>query len=114
MLTLDELRALKIDFVSVHEPYDTTTPMGRLLFTFVAAFAEFERESLRERTRSGVAAARRRGKQLGRPKKPIDLIAARDYRGRGWAWPRIARHLKVSRATLLRAVKVERQSQKRS
>ena len=64
VLTLDELRALGIDFVSVTELFDTTTPQGQLLFNITASFAEFERGLLIERTRAGLAAARRRGKRL--------------------------------------------------
>ena len=51
---LGELSALGIAFVSVTEPFDTTTPQGRLLLHLVAAFAEFERGVLVERTRAGI------------------------------------------------------------
>jgi len=46
---------------------DTTTPQGRMLFRMFSAFAEFERELIRERTRAGLAAARARGRTGGRP-----------------------------------------------
>ncbi len=61
--TLAELDAWGIHFVSVTEPFDTTTPQGRLLFTVVSAFAEFERDLLIERTKSGMQAAQKRGAQ---------------------------------------------------
>jgi DNA invertase Pin-like site-specific DNA recombinase len=48
---------------------DTTRPEGRLHFAMLAAFAEFERELNRERTKAGMAAAKRRGCHLGRPRK---------------------------------------------
>lgn len=48
---------------------DTTRPEGKLIFAVFAAFAEFERELIRERTREGMKAAKRRGKAVGRPRK---------------------------------------------
>jgi DNA invertase Pin-like site-specific DNA recombinase len=65
---LEEFRAIGIDFVSLHEGVDTSTPNGRLVFGIFASIAEFERELIRARVRSGLAAARARGKVLGRPK----------------------------------------------
>lgn len=53
-------------FRSLTESLDTSTPAGRMLFHMVGAFAEFERELIRERTRAGMAAAVRRGVKLGR------------------------------------------------
>jgi DNA invertase Pin-like site-specific DNA recombinase len=50
---LDEFRALGIDFVSLHEGVDTSTPNGRLVFGIFASIAEFERELIRDRVRSG-------------------------------------------------------------
>ncbi|MEE4210130.1 MAG: recombinase family protein, partial [Parvularcula sp.] len=51
------------------EAIDTTTPGGRLTFHLFGALAEFERELIVERTRAGIAAARRRGVRLGRPRR---------------------------------------------
>ena len=65
---LEEFRALGIDFVSLHEGVDTSTPNGRLVFGIFASIAEFERELIRDRVRSGLAAAKAKGKRLGRPK----------------------------------------------
>jgi len=64
---LAEFDNLGIDFISLHEGVDTTTPNGRLIFGIFASIAEFERELIRLRVRSGLAAARARGKRLGRP-----------------------------------------------
>jgi DNA invertase Pin-like site-specific DNA recombinase len=63
--TLDEFRALGIEFVSLHEPVDTSTPMGRVMFHIAGAFAELEREIIRDRVKARLASARRRGKKLG-------------------------------------------------
>jgi DNA invertase Pin-like site-specific DNA recombinase len=48
---------------------DTTRPEGRLIFAVFAGLAEFEREFIRERTKAGMAAAKRRGRHVGRPRK---------------------------------------------
>lgn len=48
---------------------DTTRPEGRMIFGIFAALAEFERELIRERTKTGMAAAKRRGVRVGRPPK---------------------------------------------
>lgn len=71
---LEEFRALGIDFVSLHEGVDTSTPNGRLVFGIFASIAEFERELIRSRVRSGLAAARARGKRLGRPPVAVDAL----------------------------------------
>ena len=64
---LEEFRALGIEFVSLHEAVDTSTANGRLVFGIFASIAEFERELIRERVRSGLGAARARGRRWGDP-----------------------------------------------
>jgi DNA invertase Pin-like site-specific DNA recombinase len=58
-----------IRFTSLTEAIDTTTASGKLYFHIIAAFAEYEREGIRERTRAGVEAARARGRKGGRKHK---------------------------------------------
>ena len=55
---LEDFRAVGIDFVSLYEGVDTSTPNGRLVFGIFASIAEFEHELIRDRVRSGIAAAR--------------------------------------------------------
>ena len=83
---LEEFRALGIDFVSIHEGVDTSTPNGRLVFGIFASIAEFERELIRERVRSCIAAAKAKGKRFGRPRVVVDAprIAALRAQGRSW------------------------------
>jgi DNA invertase Pin-like site-specific DNA recombinase len=66
---MDALRARGIHFHIANLHLDTTTPHGRLIYTVLGALAEFERETLAQRTKEGIAAARARGKRIGRPRK---------------------------------------------
>jgi len=100
---LSEFDALGIDFVSLHEGVDTSTPNGRLVFGIFASIAEFERELIRSRVRSGLAAARARGKRLGRPRAIVDARRIASLRAQGLGWKKIARELGVGVSTVLRA-----------
>ncbi len=104
--TLDQLAALGVDFVSVTEPtLDSTTPQGRLVLHLTSAFAEFERSLLIERTRDGLAAARRRGSRIGRPRVHVDLQRALELRAQGKSLRSIARELGVGASTVARALR---------
>ena len=96
---LGEFDALGIQFVSLHEGVDTSTPNGRLVFGIFASIAEFERELIRDRVRSGIAAARARGTRLGRPPRSVDATAVASLREQGRSWRDIGRQLGVSVAT---------------
>ena len=102
---LEEFRSLGIDFVSLHEGVDTSTPNGRLVFGIFASIAEFERELIRDRVRSGLAAARARGRQLGRPRVAVDESRIAELRAQGRGWKTIAAELGVGVGTILRATK---------
>jgi DNA invertase Pin-like site-specific DNA recombinase len=65
----DWLREQGIEFQSLSEQLDTSTPAGRLIFTVFASIGEFERDLIRERTMAGLSAARARGRVGGRPKR---------------------------------------------
>lgn len=64
---VDELGRRGVEFRSLTEALDTTTPGGRLLFHVIAAVAQFERELIVERTRAALAVAKAQNRQLGRP-----------------------------------------------
>lgn len=56
-----------VEFISLNDNIDTTTPQGRIIFNLFGSFAEFEREIISERTRAGLAEAKRNGRTGGRP-----------------------------------------------
>jgi len=70
--TLDEFRALGVEFISFTENIDTTTPAGRAMFGMIALFAEFERDMISEATRDRMAALKNMGMKMGRPKSVDD------------------------------------------
>jgi DNA invertase Pin-like site-specific DNA recombinase len=99
---LEEFRSLGIEFVSLHEGVDTSTPNGRLVFGIFASIAEFERELIRDRVRSGIRNARAKGKTLGRPRVDVDPAQIAALRTQGLSWRAIARELGVGVGTLYR------------
>src|ERR1700680_1458126 len=69
---LEPFRALGIEFVSLSEQVDTTTPTGKMIFTVLGAVAELERSLIAARVRAGLRNARAKGKRLGRPRVLVD------------------------------------------
>lgn len=102
---LEDFRARSVDFISVMDGIDTCTPAGRFTFHVVAAVAELERELIRERTRAGIAAARRRGAHVGRPRAKVDLVRAKALMTSGKSFRQAARELGIGTATLHRALR---------
>jgi DNA invertase Pin-like site-specific DNA recombinase len=100
---LEEFRALGVDFVSLHEGVDTSTPNGRLVFGIFATIAEFERELIRDRVRSGLAAAKRQGRRLGRPRRVMDLNRVAELRKAGLSWRQIGLELSLDPTLVCRA-----------
>jgi DNA invertase Pin-like site-specific DNA recombinase len=102
---LEEFRSLGIEFISLHEGVDTSTPNGRLVFGIFASIAEFERELIRDRVKSGIAAARSKGKRLGRPRVSVDVTRIASLRASGLSWPKIAAEVGVSVGTVYQAAR---------
>ena len=102
---LTEFDALGIHFISLHEGVDTSTPNGRLVFGIFASIAEFERELCRSRVRSGIAAARAKGKTLGRPRVVVDIAQIRHLREQGCSWRAVSRELGIAAETAQRGLK---------
>lgn len=102
--TLEEFRSLGVDFVSIHEAVDTSRPDGRLVFTIIAGVAEFERELIRQRVRSGIAFARARGKRIGRPRVAVDAARVALLRAQGRSWSEICQATGLSKGTAQRSL----------
>jgi len=103
---LDDLRARGVKFRSLTEAIDTETPTGRAMWQMIGVLAELERSLISERTRAGVKDAKRRGVKFGRkPKLTGQQIGhARKLIKQGEAPQSVASLLRVSRATLYRAL----------
>ncbi|WP_036568330.1 recombinase family protein [Brucella rhizosphaerae] len=109
--TLRELENWKVSVIAMNGmAFDLSSPHGRMLATFLSGIAEFERDLISERVKSGLAAAKARGKKLGRqtgqrPKgdrlapKVLALVAE----GRSYRW--IARDMAISKNTVAEIVK---------
>ena len=103
LATLQELEHLGVNFVSLTEALDLTTPAGRAMAGLLAIFAEFEREILRERTRAGLEHARQNGQRLGRPvTAAIHTAEIRKLHRAGVAKAEIARRLQIGRTSVRR------------
>ena len=106
VLALAEFKALGIDFVSSQEALDTSTPMGKAMFTIIGAMAEFERNVIRERVVSGLEYARKHGTKsgnaIGRPKAVFDRAKVAELRDAGESWRDIADVLGVGVGTVRR------------
>lgn len=106
---LKGLKERTIEFISLTEQIDTTTPGGKLIFHLMGALAEFERDLIRERTNAGLAAARARGRVGGRPRKLKSnakvALAHHLFAEKRHSIPEMCSTLGISRATLYRYVK---------
>jgi DNA invertase Pin-like site-specific DNA recombinase len=99
---LEEFQAVGVDFVSLRETVDTSTPTGKAMFTIIAAIGELERSTIRERCAAGQKAAKRRGVRFGRPEVAVDTVRVKKLREQGKTWREIAGMLGQSKDTLLR------------
>jgi DNA invertase Pin-like site-specific DNA recombinase len=102
---LETFGSLGIEFVSLSEQVDTSTPAGKMVFTVLGAVAELERSLIAERVRAGLRNARARGKRLGRPRKAAHASEIAKLRSQGATWRAIAAKLGVCPATAYKASK---------
>ena len=102
----DRFNAEGVQLVSLKDSIDTSTPQGRMWFTFIAAMAQFERENIKERQAEGIAAAKAKGVKFGRT--PIDPdamdTALRLYQAGGLSVAAICERTQVSRSALYRKI----------
>lgn len=105
---MEAFRSQGIAFVALENNIDTTTPMGRILFSMCAAFSEMERELLRERVKAGLDFAREKGRIGGRPKAltPAKEIILRGlYRAGDLSVQQMCDVVGISRSVYYRAVR---------
>ena len=88
---LEQFQALGIDFVSLSENVDTSTPTGKMIFTVLGAVAELERSLIVERVKAGIRNARAKGKRLGRPRADVRESHIEALRASGASWRAIAK-----------------------
>ena len=109
--TLEELQSLGVDFISYKQQIDTSTAAGKLTFTVLAAIAEFEREMIRERVKTGMVNAKKAGTKSGNPIGRPKISAAkqsqiRNMREDGASYAQIAKRLKLGKSCVFRYANV--------
>jgi DNA invertase Pin-like site-specific DNA recombinase len=103
---LSEFNSLGVDFISLQEGIDTTTPQGKLVFTIMAGLAEFESSLIGDRVRAGMARARADGKHIGRAALNDEIVAQIVALKRaGKSVSLIQRELDVSRGVVVKYAK---------
>ena len=110
---LETFKALGIEFVSLSEQVDTSTPTGKMVFTVLGAVAELERSLIAERVKAGMRNARAKGKSIGRPPLTYLSLEARNaiakaYRQRKGSLRHLAAQYGTSVGTVKRCVEVFR------
>jgi DNA invertase Pin-like site-specific DNA recombinase len=105
--SLQELRSLGVRWIAITQNLDTdeSNPMSRLMLTLMAAFAEFEREIMRERVKAGLQAARHQGRVGGRPRKVFARSKVAPLHKAGWSVRAIAAKLGVSTGSVQRELR---------
>jgi DNA invertase Pin-like site-specific DNA recombinase len=84
--SIAELQLHNVTFISMKDSIDLSTPQGRLMFSLLAAMAEFERELICERVKSGMENARRKGKRIGRPSVTVIRKDVVSLKSSGSTW----------------------------
>lgn len=100
--TVSELEALGVSFISLKDNLDFSTPAGRLMFNVIGAMAQFERDLIRERVRSGMANAKRKGVKLGRKPVAVNAAEVQRMRAEGLSYETISKQTGISVGTVYR------------
>jgi putative DNA-invertase from lambdoid prophage Rac len=114
LATLKELEAWRVSVIALNGmTFDLSTPHGRMIATVLAGIAEFERELIQDRIRSGIAAAKARGKRLGRqpghrPKSDRLALKVMALVAKGRSYRLIGREVGLSKNTVADIVKRHR------
>jgi DNA invertase Pin-like site-specific DNA recombinase len=103
---LEEFQSLGVEFISLNESVDTSTPMGKMVFTVLGAVAELERNIIIERIKAGVSRARKQDKSLGRPKVIFDRDKVLELHQEGLGVRKISDLLGVNRETVRKTINI--------
>jgi DNA invertase Pin-like site-specific DNA recombinase len=102
--SVEVFKGLGIEFVSVSEAIDTSSAAGKMLFTMLAAGAEFERGLIVERTNAGLRRAKAEGHRAGPKAKEVDRGRVRQLRADGRTWEELCSETGLSKGTAWRAL----------
>jgi DNA invertase Pin-like site-specific DNA recombinase len=98
----ESFRAWNVALISFGEGLDFSTSMGKLFYQLSGAFAEFERDCIRERVKAGMRNARAKGRRIGRPRALVDVARIGQLSALGTPWAKIGRTVGVSARTVKR------------
>jgi DNA invertase Pin-like site-specific DNA recombinase len=101
---LETFQSLRIDFVSLSENVDTSTPTGKMVFTVLGAVAELERSLIVERVKAGIRNARAKGRRIGRPGNKVNPAVVLVLRSSGASIRAIAAQLNSSVGSVSRVL----------
>jgi DNA invertase Pin-like site-specific DNA recombinase len=107
--TLDELNGLGIQFLSQREAIDTEGPLGRAIVVIVSAMAELERCVIIERVRAGMRRAKLEGRRIGRAPLNVNRVALLRDRERGLSLNQLAKAHGISKASVCRVLREEKE-----
>lgn len=111
VMTINELTALGVGFISITESLDLSTPVGKALAGMLAVFCEFERDILKERIKAGIQQARKNGKPHGRPQSAMKKSdEVKKLFGENFNKSQIAEKLGISRTSVRRILIQEAKS----
>ena len=104
---MDLFQKLSVNFISLSENIDTSSAMGKAMFTIISAISTLEADLIRERVINGLVNARAKGKILGRA-KVIDESLIRELASNGYSYREIAKFAKCSIASVSRTLSVSK------
>ena len=102
---LEEFKHLGIDFISYQENIDTSSPIGKAVFTIISAMAELETNILKERVRAGLLNAKAKGKTLGRPPARVDRGQVEELRAQGLSIRQIGARVGCDKMAVFKSLK---------
>lgn len=103
---LEEFHHLGVDFISYQENIDTSSPLGKAVFTIVSAISELERSIIIERVKAGIRRAKENGKRLGRPKRlNLNVEELQKMRDQGLSFKKIGERVNACPATIYQTLR---------